>query len=592
MNEGRAPLYRCLRLFFLLVLTQLCLASALRAQGTQEPDAGAPAPSQPTGNPPPAPYAAEPNPSYDSMPPVPPPAGPDEVLPSGLPAPPPLSIPYSAVEPIQGVDRNNFDPFSYQSIGTSVNQNLGAKVGHAQGSLSLGNVGVGGSYVPFIRRSPAPTDADVKLGPIYLYLYRLQSDFLYTDNVNLTTHNRRSTEYAIITLNMELIAQLTDDLQFAVYGSLIYLPLQNIFAATEASALQGGLGFLLGALPVLTGQVSYSTQVGGWDVILADKFQSATGYYSDSTRDQYNLFQGSVIQTGGNPNSFRSSQVGLRNSNGAATDDTQDYFSYYSNTVSAAASGQLAQDVSGEAIATRTDLLYGSGSRNLPSSRDDLYMQAVSTRPTWRFEPFASYDIRHTSSIPGVFQVFRAGFSGPITDQLYITASAGYFFDTQGQADSLYQLTLRHVAGPYTTEELEIARALSYYDDEVFTTEYYLLSQVLGPTLNASAFGDHSEFQELLNDGVSNRSQEDAGAELTWAAGPSTSLQLSGIYSHQDFDDGTTTDTWTGRFTLSRVLSDTLFFQAFYQFQHYDTNAQDRKYEENLVYLSLVKYFH
>ena len=613
MNEGCTRSSRILRLPLILVLTQLCLVSAARAQAAQGLAANAPPPSQSAD---PASQAADASasspadassaspglsPSADSFqyapgqsagPIAPPAAGANEVLPSGASAAPPLSLPYSTVEPIQGVDRNTFDPFSGQYLGTGANEGVGAHMGHLTGSASFGGLGTGAYYAPFLRRAPAPTDADLKLGPLYLYLYRLQADFLYTDNVNLTTNNRRSAEYAIITLNMEIIAQLTDDLQIAVYGSVIYLPLQNILAATESSTLEGGLGFLLGALPVLTAQVAYDTQVGDWPVRFADEFQTTTGHYSDSTRDEFGLFQGSDLQSGGNPNTFRSNEAGLRNANGSGSYEQQDYFSYYENTVSATTTGQLPNDASVYARAYRSDLWYNQGSRGLPTSRDDFYVQVASTKPEWRFEPYASYEVSHSSEIPGVFQIAHIGLQGPITDQLYMNASAGYFWNNQGQQDSLYLFELRHEAGPNTTEYLEIARGLSYFDDEVITTEYYLLSQVLGATRGGVAFADHSDFQELVNDGYANRSQEDVGARLTWNIGPLTTLNLTGVYTHQDFDDDLTTDTWTGRVTLSRIVSDSIFFQAFYQFQHYNANQPDRKYEENLVFLSLVKYFH
>jgi len=613
MNEGCTRSSRILRLPLLLVLTQLCLVSAARAQAAQDIAASAPPPSQSadpasqaadasassstpassaTSGASPSPDSFQYAPAESAGPIAPPAAGANEVLPSGASAAPPLSLPYSTVEPIQGVDRNTLDPFGAHYIGPSASEGVGAHVGNAQANVSLGGLGGGAYYTPFLRRGAAPTDADLKLGPLYLYLYRLQADFLYTDNVNLTTNNRRTAEYAIITLNMEIIAQLSEDLQFAVYGSIIYLPLQNILAATESSTLEGGLGFLLGALPVLNAQASYGTEIGGWAVTFADQFQTATGHYSDSTRDQFGLFQNSVLQNSDNPNTFRSNEAGLRNANSSGSYEQQGYFSYYENTASATAVTQLPNDVGIYARAYRSDLWYNQGTRGLPTSRDDFFIQAESNKPSWRFQPFASYEVSHSSSVPGVYQIAHIGVEGPLTDQLYMKASAGYFWNNEGQQNALYRLQLRHQAGPNTTEYLEIARGLSYFDDEVITTEYYLISQVLGPTLGGFGFADHSQFQELVNDGFSNRSQEDAGARLTWSIGPLTTLDLSGIYTHQDFDDGLTTDTWTGRVTLSRIVTDSIFFQAFYQFQHYNANESDRKYEENLVFLSLVKYFH
>jgi hypothetical protein len=592
---------------FLLVMAQLCLAFSLRAQDA--PPTGA----EPSNTPPPAASAVSP-PASDASPSTPdaslatPESSPGSPLyfnqntqpltygepgfgivrrvPASEFDAPEYGVPYSSV-----LYNNPADPFSTHSFGLNTEEY--PKFGEAYGSVSFGYAGLGLSSIPFIHHAFAPLDADLKAGPLYLYFDSLEAALLYTDNYKLSDTNRQSELLAIISLNMTLVAQLTEDLQFSITGSVIYLPIQNI-VGFESSTLEGSLGFLLGALPALTSNVVYDTLVAGWPVEFKDVFQTSTGHYSDSTVDNFSLFQGGVLDRQQNGQyTFRSGHADLRFNSGNNNNDTQNnYFNFFSNTISATTYGDLPSDVQLTARAARSDLWYNQGNRGLPSSRDDFYILAQSVRPTMRFKPFASYEVTHSSDVPGVYQIFTAGFSGPITDQLFLYADAGYFISNTGNEGSLWTLELQHTAGENTTEDLEIRRGLNDFDDEVITTEYYRINQILGPTLNAVGFADHSSFQELADDQVSNRDQEDFGVGLNWILGPLTTLELRGIYTHQNFDDGFKTDTWTGRVDLSRTITNTLFLRAFYQYQNYDAHVANRQYYENLIFVSLTKYFH
>ena len=571
------------RLLFLL-LTQLCIEGTVRGQNAAPQPADATASTDQSSSPAqgssvaaPSSQSGEPGASGEQ-------GGPSNIQGYGLH--------YTNDAPLSGVDTTAVDPFSPHGTGLGFGEGFNPNLGSLHGSLSVGGIGTNFYYAPFLRRAPAPEDANLKIGPIYLDFNSLQADFLYTDNVNLTTKARRSETMAIIALNMTLIAQITDDLQFLVNGSLIYLPLQNQVVLTESSALEGGLGFLLGALPAIAAQASYNALIAGWDVQFVDQFSTGSGHYSDSTRDSFGLFQGSVLQEGGKGNyPFHSGQANIRNAPGTGFDSQNSDFSTYFNDFSAMTSGYLPGDVWVTARASRSDLWYNQGNRGLPTSRDDFYIFAESSRPNMRFTPFVSYDVSHSSDVPGVFQTARAGLFGPVTDQLFLYTDVGYFLSNTGDQGLLWRLNLEHDAGPNTTEYLDVARGLTSFNDEVVTTEYYLIMQALGPTLSAAGFADHSDFQELAVSQLSSRSQEDVGARLTWVLGPLTSMEMSGIYTHQDFSNGYLTNTWTGRLTLRRTISDTLSFQAFYQYQRYTVNQANNGYYENLVFLSLVKYF-
>lgn len=503
-------------------------------------------------------------------------------------------IPESALFPLTGADSSNLDPLAAHNLWLTYGQE--AKYGNAQANISLGGAGIGLSRLPFIHRGPAPETADLKLGPLYLDFDSLYSSLIYShysSNSSLTNGQRHSELLAIMALNMTLTAQITDDLQIAVNGSLIYLPIQNVVGLTSSS-LNTGLGFVVSAIPLLASQVTYDALIAGWDVRFADDFNITTGSYSDSTRQYYDVFDNSTLSTSENgAYVFHSGHTDLRDSSYNDNNNSQlGNFNVFANTLSAATAGYAADDLEVTARAVRTDLWYNQSNRGLPTSRDDFFIMAEYAKPTMRFTPFASYDISHSSDSPGVYQTVRAGFFGPITDQLFITADAGYYLSNSGHQGAVWLLQLHHAAGPYTTEDAGFSQGLNDFNDELVTTEYYHLNQVLGPTLVGYGVADHSRIQELSNQFLPGRTEDNLGVAIKWLVGPLTTLTAGGFYTHQHFGDSYTTNTWTGRLDLSRTITDTLYLRALYQYQSYATNVVDRGYSQNLLYVSLTKYFH
>jgi hypothetical protein len=493
------------------------------------------------------------------------------------------------LDPLTGqpaeVVTTNADPFASRPFGLDFDQY--PKVGGAEAQASLQIPAT--NSIPFIYQRFAPDDAQLKAGPFYLKFERLEADFFYQEFHQTSPRRQSSETLAIISLNMTLIAQLTEDLQIAVNGTLIYLPIQNI-VGLETTRLNGD--FLFFPLPLFLGQVVYDTVIAGWPVRFQDQAGSGTGNYSDSANAAFNLFGGSYLQLNNGRYTFHTGHVDLRaNTQDNVNGRDNDYFLYFYNTLSASTERYLEDDILFTATASRTDLWYNQDNQGLPTSLDDLFMEAQSVRENLRFKPFVSYEVSHSSDLPGVYQRVYAGLSGPITDQLFLYSAVGYYFATTGGEGSLWNLTLLHTAGTNTFETLQVERSLNDFNDDVVTTEYYRIEQRFGPTLYGTAFAANSSFQELSGNNLSNSTRQDFGAELTWALGPLTRLTLSGIYSRQDFDDGTLDTIWTGRAELDRNISDTLVFSALYQFQMNHQNRSPASYYEEFMYLALTKYF-
>jgi hypothetical protein len=497
-------------------------------------------------------------------------------------------IPYSSVLTKDGADLNDIDTLIGSPLRTGVE--APTKLGNIEGNSAVqsGNFTLG---IPFFHAGTEPADADIKAGPFYIKFHSADGLALYDDNFRRRETRRQSETLVLLRLNLSVIAQLAENLEFAISGSIMYLPIQNQ-VGVEAPAFSA-LGLLLYGAPLFTTQLVYDTMVAGWPVRFADDFRVNTGSYSDSTRDTFDLFQGDYLTQ--NPQGgyyFRSTRV---NGAGEPENSSPENFDadvvYLSNEISALTDRLLPGDVRLTVRLDHENLYYNQDNRGLPPGRDDFYTALVSERENLRFKPYTSYELTYVEGTPFVTQQAHIGIYGPIDDQVFLRADAGIYINANGQTGELYKLSLDHIAGPYTQEHITAERALSEFDDSVTTSEYYLLQQTLGPTLNANFFVDYFNTQDLVNGSGASFKGELAGAQLQWQLGPKTNLNIAGVAERQDYEHGPRTDTLTGRVTLDRVLSDSLTCQLLYQYQRASSNHSNDSYYENLMYFRIVKFF-
>jgi hypothetical protein len=506
-------------------------------------------------------------------------------LPAGSFGETPTGVPYSTVLNTTGADVNDINIVGGHPVNTDFSN--APKIGGAEGSLLIEPFN-GGLLVPFLHRGTEPEDANIKAGPFYVKFHSIDGLALYDDNYNESQTDRKSEILVLLRLNLTVIAQLTDDLQFALSGDLAYLPLQNQVGIQ--SSIYNSLG-LLATGPLLAAQLVYDTVIAGWPVTFADDFRSGTAIYSDDTRDNFDLFQGDYLQRENDGRyTFLAGRTNQPRNNGFDINPQNSDLVYFANTISALTDRLLPGDVRLTVRVENQELWYNQSNRGLPASRDDLYTSLVSERENLRFKPYVSYEATYVDTLPGITQIVRGGFFGPIDDQLFLRAEAGYYMDGFNHQGVLYRLNLDHDAGPYTTEHFTVDRDLNYFDQELRTSEYYNLNQVLGPTLGATLFLANSSYQELISDGVSSRTEELGGIQLAWSLGPLTNLQLAAIYERQNYSDGLRFNTFTGRVILNRSVSDTLTLQLLYEYQHAISNQPGDSYYNNLVYFRIVKF--
>jgi len=443
--------------------------------------------------------------------------------------------------------------------------------------------------IPLLQRGFEPQDADLKIGPVFFKLGDLSAAALGSDNINLTENNREAGVIAIVTIGGTVIAQLTEGLRLAVSGSFVYLPLKNE-AGITGFGLYAPFVFGFSENPILRSEITWNTVIGGWNVVFADEFTIGIGSYSDDFRSDAVLFAGGgfdgIDRAGRYSFGARRPAVpetGQRNEQRGELDIV-----YFSNVVSAQTERLIVGKTRLRVRVAHENLWYNQGNRGLPRLRDEVNVSLVSERENLRFKPFIIYQALKTDVQDSFDQIVLAGVDGPITNQLQLHAGIGYYFGND-QDSLLWRVLLRHQAGPYTEESLYYGRTINGFHDEINEAVGYNIRQIIGPKVVANAFVSRNDVRDLTGDGFS-RVEYRAGLQFSIAAGPRTQIRLTGTYARQEADSRQAI-TLTGLAGISHYFTDTFLARLIYQHQVHDSDFGDDSYYENLVYLSLTKYF-
>ncbi len=448
--------------------------------------------------------------------------------------------------------------------------------------------------LPFLQRSFEPRDADLKLGPFFFKLTAIQGAVLHSDNINQTPDDQReSGTIAIASATVNIIAQLTEGLHIATSATLIYLPLEGeVGLAGFQFADLYSLGLFAG--PTTRAQVAWDTQIGGWNVVFVDEFMVGLGTYSNDYRSDNELFDNGRFdgESRAGRYSFRAPGGGGGSSshNQHRQGDFRTDYVVYSNEISADTQRLLPGSVRLHARVYHEDLWYNQGNRGLPGLREGAYVVLASERANTRFKPFVSYEAFRSNQDLGYQSIFRVGIAGPITEQLFLHAEAGYYFGGGTGSGELWKVTLDHTPSPYTRHSLIYTRTFDDFHQEIDEGIGYNFHQILGPKLNADLYIYDLDVQNQGDSGADSFSRHElrTGVRFTLAAGPKTAIRLSGTYSAED---PTETKFWTGRLEIGYDFTETLHGRIAYQYRRESSGIETDNFSENLFFLSLTKYF-
>ncbi|MEQ1859106.1 MAG: hypothetical protein ABMA13_04155 [Chthoniobacteraceae bacterium] len=472
-----------------------------------------------------------------------------------------------------------------------------------------------------LSRGFEPEDADLKVGPLYFKLRALSASVLASDNVNATETNRESGAIAIARLSGSVVAQLTESLRIAAGGTLIWLPFKGKVGLTTSSGL-----FDLNLTSdtdnrIPAAQVSWDGKIGEWEYYVTDTFRIYAplgGELFQSYIYDQTLFEGSSFNEIDQAGRYRYGYLGHQRpldrdsrSSSRLTDFSLDA-RQYSNRIEAGAHRMYPGRLHVQLRAYREDLWYNQGQRGLPRFREGAAVLVDSQRENLRFKPYARYEITLSDGQDLPNQLAVVGLRGPITDQLIVDLYSGLFHQgDSGRNRFIAGMRLGHQAGPYTFESLFVGReVLDYYlTTEVVDRISYNIHQVLGPKIFADALASYN-VHHALDDTDDERQSFRAGIRLTTLPGPRTSARLSYFYSHV-WSDSTSflfpadrgsdeeSDKIRQEYTSHSVhldlryhFTDSFIGQLSYAYIDRESTFSGDTYYENLVLLSLTKFFY
>ena len=476
----------------------------------------------------------------------------------------------------------------------SLGGRLEPKVGGLRVELPSNLLQSGLRYDAPLRRGARPPGAEFRLGRLYLDLLSLSTSMLYSDNINRTEFNRHDGFISIVTLDMLGVVQITDNLRLAFKAGLIWLPFENKFgvAGYTRDRFSGRLFYGTGLSHLA--QVTYDLRLAGWDVQLFDHLRAHPPLLSE----HFEVVGGTTFDEEDRAGRyvFRSNVNGANGGN-VLVNETDRHFSeaflQVANTAGVSVNRLLPTSTRLELGAYHSDIFYiGGNASQLPRTRDAAYVTLRSERETMRFQPFATYRVFRANEGPWDEEV-RGGISGPVTENIQLLGSAGYFWDSVDDKQRFVgNARIHHTIGPYTVEQLEYRRDLTYPEADLENSYIYRLRQTLGPHLFGEAFLKYSTFEDLNNNNTGSEEWR-TGVHLTASLSSRATLRFGGVYSRLNFANPAQglVNKWTavGQFRYRFAEPwETIFT---YQYQNRNSTGSSDSYYENLFVFTLTYYF-
>ena len=163
--------------------------------------------------------------------------------------------------------------------------------------------------------------------------------------------------------------------------------------------------------------------------------------------------------------------------------------------------------------------------------------------------------------------------------------------EASGANRFVWRFELQHLAGPYTRESIIAGANYGDFTEELTTHYTYRVRQVIGPKNIASAFVTLANVEDL-RDGTRSRDEIRTGVRDTWYLGPRTTLHGSALYSMLTHASSLgTRETYTLRLELHYRFTDTFVSRALLEHHTRQSDSGGTNYDENIIFLSLTKYF-
>jgi hypothetical protein len=466
--------------------------------------------------------------------------------------------------------------FRELSLGVRDPVKVGAGSGTVDASLPIKpNVNL-----PLVKWRSRPDEAEVKIGQFYLDFHSISASVLASDNINLTTDNRKVGAIAIVGMGVSAMFQVNERLRLEVGGRFAYLPFKNKIGFGDPTQMISGT-----ITPLARAQLIYDIPVSDWELKVFDQFTIVNyGYRRGENFDMFDTDSDAFDRAG------RYSYRMPGDPNGTTTRSERLENFVMRNRVGTTASRVLPTVTRFTVGGYHENMWYIGPQNGLPSAYDSVFVALKSERENLRFKPFADYRWNQANNRPGWDQVGYGGVEGPVTENIDFLGEVGYFNPGNSpQNRLLWTARLDHKAGPYTSQSIEYSRRLTDPERSVRTGWMYQLTQIISRDITGKLQLDYSDYLDLDN-GNSGGTQYRGAVRADYKMTTRLNVQASVAYRRYDFNDFTlgSSDYYTGRLQFQLKLTDTIDTLLLYQYEQRQASpALD--YYENMMLLSVTK---
>ncbi len=424
-------------------------------------------------------------------------------------------------------------------------------------------------------RQATPENATFKAGNFYLKVASVSGSVLHSDNINWAPTHPETGTIAILRLGTVVMYQIADNLQLAVGGTFIYLPI-------EGKAGVSGFGILdplyaFATRPIFRAELTYELHAGEWEVRLANEFRiiaalSAPAGLGFDFREQSQAGQYVFYD--------RYAPVGVA-----------DPFVLRENRTGASANRLLPTETRLTLGANRSYYWYdGTVLSRFPTRRDTGYVALNSELKDLRFKPFAFYKIDRYDVEQYNHQQIRGGFRGPVTENIAILGDGGYFWqDGVGRQGVLWDARIQQTVSPQLSHQISYGRYITEPFGDSEERVMYSIRDQLNSVISVGANAYSTRF-EVLDRSSIRGNQRGVNVGIRGEFFPEGGAELGGGWLRESYDNMTTgsRDTWLAR---ARLRYKTVEAELVYRFLDRQSVVPGLRYRENLVAFTLSKYF-
>jgi len=518
------------------------------------------------------------------------------------------NTPQAATAPTEGV---GYSTLFHQTGGPmpsllniSETPNLNPQVGGASETTTIkvrtSGLGPYANLFAF-RHGLPPENAQLKLGIFYFHLDDLTAGLLYYDSTQPQI-NGNDKWISIMEAGMTLTAQVGEDTNIALHGTLIYLPFQNKIGVDSIFSYPYFLSLGAELTPTMEAQITHNVIIRDWPITFADDFRISYGRYDDSVINDFDSYLRNVPLTQFvgqdvvgpyhfGPRARRAHRVGNQTEFDSTTFDQE--FTDYSNTVSALTQKDLPNDLLFTARAYHENIWYQTSEEGLPSWRESAMARLESVKESMRFKPFIQLVINrvHLPGTTSTDEELRVGASGPITENMFALAEAGAVFaqNSYNTTTAVGRLSITHQINDTTSQGLTAERRVSDFRDEIENDVQYNIRHQFGPYIQANGVVGVGQNQQNSPYTVSS-DETIAGISFSLDPSPKTRVELLNFFQHLHRPD-LYQDVFTTQLGIQYQFTDDFVGHAVYRYRNEHASDAAFTYQENLFYVSLTKFF-